>query len=153
MKEPSMTFHEQAQTSRAAVDTELAELLECLWAAGIETQFSCQGGDYRGNGDPQPAYIMFASVDDAMRFLTETMERSYWYNRLSLQLAEPLHDRATGENSGPARARVEWPVIDRSTEMSVTAALTDVWAGRQTQDHFARRAELNAASPQSNSKR
>lgn len=135
MKDPTATFHKQVQTSRVPVDAELAELLECLWAAGIETQFSCQGSDHR----PSSAHIVFASIDDAMRFMTETMNRSYWYNRLSLQLAEPLHDHATGQASGPARARVDWPVIDRFTGMSVTAALTDVWAGRQSQDHFARK--------------
>lgn len=139
MSDASMTIHKQVRSSRGDVDVELAELLECLWAADIETQFSCQGGDHRISDDPPDAYIMFASVDDAMRFMTETMDRSYWYNRLSMQLAEPLRDPVTGEYIGPARARVDWPVIDRFTEKSVTAALTDVWAGRKTQDYFARR--------------
>lgn len=128
-----MTLHEQVRASRATVDRELAELLEHIWAAGIETQFSCQGDDRA------PASITFASLDDALRFMQTTMRRSYWYNRMSMQLAEQLYDPAT-PTFGPVRAHVQWPVVDGHTGTSVTAALTDAWAGRQRLDDvFTRR--------------
>lgn len=131
-----MTLHEQVRASRATVDRELAELLEHVWAAGIETQFSCQGDEHAG-----PASITFASVDDALRFMRATMQRSYWYNRMDMQLAEPLYDPVTG-SFGPVRAHVQWPVIDHHTGDSVTVAITDAWAGRQRLDDVFTRREL-----------
>ena len=130
-----MTLHEQVRASRATVDREMAELLEHVWAAGIETQFSCQGDAHPNS----PASITFATVDDALCFMRTTMQRSYWYNRLDMQLAEQLYDVATG-SFGPVRAHVRWPVIDCHTGDSVTSALTDAWAGRQRLDDvFTRR--------------
>lgn len=129
-----MSGHQQVRASRATVDREIVDLLEAIWAAGMETQFSCQGGGLSGS-ESAPASITFSTVDDALRFMGETMQRSYWYNRLTMQFAEPI------ENFGPFRAHVQWPAVDGHTGDSVTAALTDVWAGRQRPDDlFARRA-------------
>ncbi|MDP7739630.1 MULTISPECIES: hypothetical protein [Mycobacterium] len=128
-----MSGHEQVKASRATVDKGIVGLLEAVWAAGLETQFSCQGGGLPGR-PPAPASITFATVDDALRFMRATMERSYWYNRLTMQLAEPI------ENFGPVRAHVHWPAIDDHTGDSVTAALTNIWAGRQRPDDVFTRA-------------
>lgn len=115
-----MTIHPQAQASRATVDADLAELLELVWAADLTTEFSCQGGPPDDNPD---AMIMFGTVADALRFLRSTMDRSYLYNQMRLELAEPQHNPDTGRFR-PVRATVHWP-------HTITAALTDVWADRQ----------------------
>jgi hypothetical protein len=39
-----LTTHPQVQASRAKVDEGLAELLEAVWAYGLVTEYSCQGG-------------------------------------------------------------------------------------------------------------
>lgn len=127
-----MTFHEQAAASRATVDKELVELLECLWAAGFETQFSCQGGGLPEH-TPEPASITFSTLDGAIRFALQTMERSHWSNRMAIKLGEPIYDPLT-ESFGPVRGHVTWPAIDRYSGRSVTAELTDLWAGRQRPD-------------------
>ncbi|UCA22852.1 hypothetical protein [Mycobacterium kansasii] len=129
-----MSGHKQVKASRATVDEGIVDLLEALWAEGLGTQFSCQGGGLPG-GRPAPASITFSTVDDALRFMRETMERSYWYNRLTMQLAEPIED------CGPVRAHIQWPAIDSYTGDCVTTALTDVWSGQQRPDDlFTRRA-------------
>lgn len=124
-----MTFHAQAKASRATVDLELVELLECLWAAGFDTQFSCQGDRLPGPS-PTPASITFGTLDDAVRFVRETMRRSHWYNRMTIQVCEPLYD-SVSEGFGPVRGQVRWPVLDAYAGRCVTDELTDVWAGRQ----------------------
>lgn len=138
-----MTFHEQVKASRATVDKELVELLECLWAAGFQTQFSCQGGGLPEHA-PEPASITFSTLDEAIRFALHTMERSHWSNRITIKLGEPIYDPLT-EGYGPVRGHVTWPAIDRYSGRSVTAELTDVWARRQRPDDlYTRRIASNS---------
>ncbi|WP_204805989.1 hypothetical protein [Mycobacterium riyadhense] len=139
------TIHEQVEASRATVDKGIAELLECVWAAGIDTQFSCQGGDPRADtGEPQPASIVFPTVRDALQFMHITMIRSYWHNRMSMDLAEPLPFMGDG---CAIRASVSWPVTDPHTRRDITAALTDVWAHRQRDDDIFTRKALFGLNP------
>jgi hypothetical protein len=65
---PTRGTHEQVKASRATVDKGPAELPEYLSAAGIDTQYSCQGGDPDTNGKTKRASITFATVDDALAF-------------------------------------------------------------------------------------
>jgi hypothetical protein len=111
--------HRQVKASRAVVDEGLAPLLELVWAAGIDTQFSCQGTP-SGN-----ASIVFPDVDSALRFMSITMERSHWYNRLTMKLMEPIESVTYGGVGAP-RACVEWPVTNMRQD--VTVELTKVWA-------------------------
>lgn len=138
-----MTFHEQVKASRATVDKGLVELLECLWATGFETQFSCQGGGLPGH-EPEPASITFSTLDGAIRFALQTMERSHWSNRMTIKLGEPIYDPLT-ESFGPVRGHITWPAIDRYSGRSVTEELTDLWAGRQRPDDlYTRRMTSNS---------
>lgn len=58
-----MHTHRQVRSSLGIdVDVGLLELLEALWANGMRTQFSCQGGG------AYPAHVCFSSVADAHRF-------------------------------------------------------------------------------------
>ena len=101
----SDTQHRQVEASRAWVDEGMVELLEAVWAASIDTQFSCQGGPDE-NDWMHPGMIMFPTVDDAVRFLQATAERMehYEYGCLAMSLAKPWHR----DPSGPLRAAVEW---------------------------------------------
>lgn len=122
-----MTIHPQVQASRATVDAGLAELLELLWAAGLTTEFSCQGGDRRRRrGGRTRAMIMFGNQDDALRFMRETMDRSHIYNRMGFRLAEPRDNPDTGR-FGPIRGVVRW-------HRKFTPALVDIWADQPPAD-------------------
>jgi len=51
------------------VDAGMAEALSALWAAGIETAYSCQGELAGDPDDPEAlAYMAFASPADTARF-------------------------------------------------------------------------------------
>jgi hypothetical protein len=82
--------HRQVQASRATVDEGMAELLEAVWAAGIDTQFSCQGGPDEEDW-PHPGYIVFPTIGDAVRFLQATADRMehHEYERLMMSPAKP----------------------------------------------------------------
>lgn len=55
--------HRQVATSRGIdVDAGIRDLLEALWAAGMETEFSCEGGP------SAPAHVCFSRISDAYRF-------------------------------------------------------------------------------------
>ena len=55
--------HRQVHTSIGVqVDEGIRDLLEALWAHGLTTEFSCQGGD------AGVAHICFSSLSDAARF-------------------------------------------------------------------------------------
>jgi hypothetical protein len=122
-----LTTHPQVQASRARVDEELAELLEAVWAAGIATQYSCQGGIFDETGKPAEAHIVFSTVAGAVRFMHRTMTRSRCYDGLTLKLAEPIWDYSA-DQMGPTRAVVTWP-------HHVTQQLTDVWTGRDSDEY------------------
>lgn len=58
------TAHRQTRASNGAeVDEGIVDLLEALWACGMDTEFSCQGDH------DKPAHICFARADDAYRFM------------------------------------------------------------------------------------
>ena len=55
--------HRQVHTSIGVeVDEGIRELLEALWAHGMRTEFSCQGGE------AGMAHICFSDLADAVRF-------------------------------------------------------------------------------------
>lgn len=55
--------HRQVHTSIGVqVDEGIRDLLEALWAHGLTTEFSCQGGE------AGVAHICFSSLSDAARF-------------------------------------------------------------------------------------
>jgi hypothetical protein len=65
--------HEQSLTGGPGgiwVDTELVELLEKVWAAGLKTSLSCQGQtEPHPLHGSMPAYIVFADEQEAWKFL------------------------------------------------------------------------------------
>lgn len=104
-------LHPQREASRLGpdgkpitVDEELHTLIEALWAAGIDTQFSCQGGGDVPNVSAffsrtaRDAYILFPSMELAHRFLVETLCR----------LGVDRHDDDTGRSTGRAPETLFW---------------------------------------------
>lgn len=109
-----MTTHRQINVNGIDVDEGLAVLLESLWEAGIETQYSCQG-------DPGSAMIVFPTVTDGLRFVQETLAVTGYYGcyagRLTMQISPPLpRDLSRWMEHSPVRLHVEWP-----------ARFTQVW--------------------------
>lgn len=93
-----MTTHRQVNVNGIDVDEGLATLLEYVWEAGIQTQFSCQG-------DPGLAMILFPTITDGLRFVQETFAVTGYYtcytDRLTMHIAGPVEDSV--------RLIVEWP--------------------------------------------
>ena len=138
-----MSIHKQVLTSNGHVDEGMVDLLEAVWRSGIATQFSCQGGShYPGSPDmTQNGNIVFASVNDGLRFMRVTMQKSWWYNRLRMTLMEPVESVLLGLDGEP-RCIVEWQAIDEATGLNVTQALTDVWCGRKPYDAYSFRRDV-----------
>lgn len=62
--------HTQVDTSLGVqVDAGIAALLEALWAAGLQTEFSCQGS---GRG-----YICFTSAEAAEVFVSRSVSTEF----------------------------------------------------------------------------
>lgn len=56
-------IHRQVRGSIGVyVDEGVVDLLEALWARGLRTEFSCQGGEGRF------AHVCFSTIRDAIRF-------------------------------------------------------------------------------------
>lgn len=95
-----MASHKQINLKGVEVDEGLVDLLENVWEAGINTQFSCQGGT-------NPAMIVFPTVTDGLRFVEETLAVTGTYGcytgRLMMQIVNPW------PADGPSRFLVEWP--------------------------------------------
>lgn len=112
----TMPDHTQVTVNGIDVDEGLAELLQALWAADIGTQYSCQGG-------PGEAMILFPTVKDALRFVTETFAVTgycgCYTGRLPLELAAP-DPRLT---TRCVRAVVRWP-------HHMTRIWTAAWRGK-----------------------
>ena len=123
-----LTTHPQVQASRAKVDEGLAELLEAVWAYGLVTKYSCQGGVSEDTGKTAQAQIVFSTVADAVRFMHATMVRSRCHDGLTMKLAAPVWDYSTNQ-MGPTRAEVLWP-------HTMTKKLTDVWTGRESDEYL-----------------
>lgn len=124
--------HKQVLASKAMVDEGLVTLLERVWANGIETQFSCQGGyehpELHSRFRPTnvtDAHIVFPTFDEAVRFLQlsvdklVTMSDSWWLRddwstmvdaMLCLKLVNPYpdHDGRISPD-GIRRGQVFWP--------------------------------------------
>lgn len=92
-----LTTHPQLQASRAKVDEGLAELLEAVWAYGLVTEYSCQGGMCEDTGKTAEAQIVFSTVAGAVRFMRATMIRS----------------RCHDDQGYPYSVEVSWPTGDR----------------------------------------
>ncbi|AEJ92171.1 hypothetical protein OPTIMUS_115 [Mycobacterium phage Optimus] len=78
------------------VDEGIATLIEKLWGRGVVTEFSCQGcGD-------NPAYIMFTDLEEAVEFVTESVEATQMYE-FDLAVYPPVnHDYPRGRVTFPA---------------------------------------------------
>lgn len=78
----------------AHIDAGIAELVEALWTAGVNTDASCQGGE----GDL--AHLDFSSMEDASLFLALAVGDD----------DEPggLSDRSCGSNEDPTSEPWEW---------------------------------------------
>jgi hypothetical protein len=98
----------QVRASEAVVDEELVELLESLWDKGFETQFSCQGMY-------TDAYIVFATYEQATRFVLETAERT----KGALWQYITVHVMHPHESEG-WRGAVQWP-------KRLTLDITEAW--------------------------
>jgi hypothetical protein len=133
----SVPPHRQVQTSRGVlIDEDIAALLEAVWGAGIETSYSCQGGqlvDFAGEtwrDDDVRAYICFPTVDDALSFMRRSATQLDWTDRvvdeLQMTLAQPVSELdgrpvLTLFDSDAVRATVRWPI-------GYNHALTEAWA-------------------------
>jgi hypothetical protein len=64
-----VTVHRQVRSALGVdVDEGIRALLEALWANGMVTEFSCQGGG------GHPAHICFTDVADAHRFMAASRD-------------------------------------------------------------------------------
>jgi hypothetical protein len=122
--------HRQVTASRASVDEGLVDLLEAIWLAGIDTQFSCQGGPDE-NDWPHTGYILFPTINNAVRFLETTAGRTDHedYGHLALGVVP------TRSPGGPVRAKVQWP---HELTLILTAAWTNppCTCGHPFSEHF-----------------
>lgn len=138
----SVPPHRQVETSRALIDEDIADLLEAVWRAGIDTSHSCQGGQaadfegYRWRDDDVRAYILFPTVDDALSFMHRSATQLGWSDTLivmddlEMALAAPLNELHNHDNDDETlplfdsdhriRATVRWPI-------EYTYALTNAW--------------------------
>lgn len=108
---------------RVCVDEGMSELLSVLWRLGINTSFSCQGGEgvaagtcYQCRGPTEqrtaPAYILFADLQSADRF-SEIINRRTW----AWHASKP-------SKKTPLRVHVYFPAADiRAIERAVQDAL------------------------------
>lgn len=94
------------------VDVGIHDLLQALWAAGMETQFSCQGGAPNHTA----AYILFNTYEDAIKFFAVTAERASdkgFTPKMKLEMAiglAPDYGHTSAEY--PPRGTVRWPASD-----------------------------------------
>ena len=77
------TVHPQVETSTGVfVDEDMKDLLEAVWEFGLRTKYSCQGGDkiwqHKQMILVHDAYIMFPTVQEALKFLTTSREIVDW---------------------------------------------------------------------------
>jgi len=129
--------HRQIETSRGLlIDENITELVEAVWQAGIDTSYSCQGGQAinfendRWRDDAVPAYICFPSVDDALQFMTRSATQLGWTHRLvdhlEMSLSAPLNELHDDDSlrlfdfDDRIRATVRWPI-------NYMYALTEAW--------------------------
>lgn len=90
-----MTLHRQVQTNSGVwVDEDMAQLLECVWSQGLRTRYSCQGGNklmhFNNTIVVASSYIMFNTVEHALRFLVTTRNNSEFslFANLTMELAD-----------------------------------------------------------------
>ena len=104
--------HTQVRASRAIVDEGMRDLLELMWANGFETQFSCQGRIIN-----EHAYVVFASFEQATRFLLESNIRTdgRLWDDLKLQVMKPMEPEQVW------RGAVEW-------DSGLTRQLMEAWS-------------------------
>jgi hypothetical protein len=113
-------FHRQVPTSREGVqvDAGMAGLIEALWAAGVDTQFSCECAvDLQPSGDVAQgtALVVFATLEGAYRFVAGVSEAlwrttpGYALERVSLTLAARQEGHPL---MGAQRAVVQFPAAD-----------------------------------------
>lgn len=61
--------HYQVNVNGIMIDEEIAPLVRKLWARDMRTDSSCRGNYHRS-----PAYLMFDLLEDAIDFMTSSIE-------------------------------------------------------------------------------
>jgi hypothetical protein len=93
--------HVQVDVDGIEVDEGIRDLLVAIWAEGLVTQFSCQGDADRfaprqGYRHLYVAQVVFSTIDDAVRFVTDCAamigERNFSEGGLTLTTMAPWKD-------------------------------------------------------------